>query len=315
MRKERVGVILIRKGQAFSSIFCNEALVPPTVRDVRTRAVRFTRWLDLQRSVNRLRIDQHVHSEASYDGHEPVELLLKQAAEVGLDGIVVTDHDRIEASLRAAELAPDYGLVGIPGVEVSTADGHLLALGVRALPPRRQPLSETVRWVHGEGGVAVVPHPFQRLRHGVPRRVLADCTPAPHAVETYNSWLVTGIKNRRARRFAERHGLPGVAASDAHRVGYVGRAYTEVDTKARTAESVLEAFRTGATRVRGQRTPVTVSTRHYAAGAARKSGYYARAGALRSATLARTGALRSATLARAGAVRTARSLYRISPLS
>ena len=246
--------------------------------------------------MNRLRIDPHVHSEASYDGHEPVELLLKQAAEVGLDGIVVTDHDRIEASLRAAELAPDYGLVGIPGVEVSTADGHLLALGVRALPPRRQPLS-------------------QRLRHGVPRRVLADCTPAPHAVETYNSWLVTGIKNRRARRFAEHHGLPGVAASDAHRVGYVGRAYTEIDTKAQTAESVLEAFRMGATRVRGQRTPVTVSTRHYAAGAARKSGYYARAGALQSATLARTGALRSATLARAGAVRTARSLYDISPLS
>jgi predicted metal-dependent phosphoesterase TrpH len=265
--------------------------------------------------VNRLRIDPHVHSEASYDGHEPVELLLEQAAEVGLDGLVVTDHDRIEASLRAAELAPDYGLVGLPGVEVSTADGHLLALGVRTLPPRGRPLSETVRWVHGHGGVAVVPHPFQRLRHGVSRRTLADCSPAPDAVETYNSWLVTGIRNRRARRFAERRGLPGVAASDAHRVGYVGRAYTEVDAEARTAESVLDAFRAGATRVRGQRTPVTVSARHYATGAARKSGYYARVGALQSAALARTGALRSATLARAGVVRTARTLYRVSPLS
>jgi predicted metal-dependent phosphoesterase TrpH len=254
--------------------------------------------------VYRLQIDPHVHSEDSYDGHEPVELLLEQAAEVGLDGIVVTDHDRIAESLRAAELAPAYGLVGLPGVEVSTADGHLLALGVRTLPPRGRPLSETVGWVHDAGGVAVVPHPFQRLRHGVSRRSLADCSPAPDAVETYNSWLVTGIKNRRARRFAERHGLPGVAASDAHRVGYVGRAYTEVDADERTGAAVLDAFRSGATRVRGQRTPVTVSTRHYAVGAARKSSYYAR-----------VGALRSATLARAGMLRTARTLYRVSPLT
>jgi predicted metal-dependent phosphoesterase TrpH len=254
--------------------------------------------------VYRLRIDPHVHSEASYDGHEPVELLLEQAAEIGLDGIVVTDHDRIEASLRAADLAPEYGLVGLPGVEVSTADGHLLALGVRSLPPRRRPLAETVRWVHEAGGVAVVPHPFQRLRHGVPRRRLAECDPAPDAIETYNSWLVTGVRNRRARRFAEARGLPGVAASDAHRVGSVGRAYTEVDAETRDATGVLDAFRTGATVVRGRRTPIHVSTRHYALGAARKSGYYARAGALRSATLAR-----------AGAVRTARALYRVSPLS
>lgn len=68
--------------------------------------------------MHRLRIDPHVHSEASYDGHEPVELLLEQATEVGLDGIVVTDHDRIDASVRAADLAPSYGLVGLPGVEV-----------------------------------------------------------------------------------------------------------------------------------------------------------------------------------------------------
>jgi predicted metal-dependent phosphoesterase TrpH len=254
--------------------------------------------------VHRLRIDPHVHSQDSYDGHEPVELLLEQAAEVGLDGIVVTDHDRIEASLRAAELAPAYGLVGLAGVEVSTADGHLLALGVRTLPPRGRPLGETVRWIHDAGGVAVVPHPFQRLRHGVSRRTLADCDPAPDAVETYNSWLVTGMRNRKAKRFAERYGLPGVAASDAHRVGYVGRAFTQVDAKERSGAAVLDAFRTGATVVRGQRTPVTVSTRHYAVGAARKSGYYAR-----------VGALRSATLARAGIFRTARALYRVSPLS
>ena len=172
-----------------------------------------------------VRIDPHVHSEGSYDATDPVELILEQAAEIGLDGVVITDHDAIHESLRAAELAPEYGLVGIPGVEVSTAAGHLLAIGVEEMPPHRAPFDETVQWVRDHGGVAVVPHPFQRSRHGVRKRRLTDCD----AVEVFNAWLFTGYKNRRARRFAETRGYPGVAASDAHSVPYVGRAYTELE--------------------------------------------------------------------------------------
>jgi len=56
-------------------------------------------------------IDPHVHSEDSYDGKE-------HAANIGLDGVIITDHDEIGESLRAAEIASEYGLVGVPGVEV-----------------------------------------------------------------------------------------------------------------------------------------------------------------------------------------------------
>ena len=138
-------------------------------------------------------VDPHVHSEGSYDGREPVELLLEHVAEIDLDGIVVTDHDAIEESLRAAELAPEYGLLGIAGVEVSTAHGHLLAIGVETRPERGRPLAETVEWVRDLGGVAVVLHPFQRSRHGIKKRHLTDCD----AIEGYNSMLLTGYRNRR----------------------------------------------------------------------------------------------------------------------
>ena len=242
-----------------------------------------------------LRIDPHVHSDASYDGHDPVELLLEQAAEIGLDGIVVTDHDVIHESLRAAELAPEYGLIGIPGVEVSTAVGHLLALGVTEMPPRRAPLDETVAWVRDHGGMAVVPHPFQRSRHGVPRRHLTDCD----AVEVFNSWLFTGFRNRRARRFAAERGYPGLAASDAHSVPHVGRAFTElviddVERDALDGDAVLDAMRTGSTRMRGRSQPILTSARHYAIGSARKSGYYAKVGALKGQAAARAGVLKGA---------------------
>jgi len=225
-----------------------------------------------------LAIDPHVHSEGSYDANEPVELILEHASDIGLDGVVVTDHDEIEESLRAAELAPEYGLVGIPGVEVSTAAGHVLALGVTERPERGQSFEATVEGIRDQGGVAVVPHPFQRSRHGVRRRNLGACD----GIEVYNSMVFTGYRNRRARQFAQRHGYPRFGASDAHSIRNVGRAYTEValpgvdpGTPASEipTETVLAALRAGETDIRGKRTPVHRSARQYAKGAARKSAY------------------------------------------
>lgn len=222
-------------------------------------------------------VDPHVHSEGSYDGHEPVELVLEHATDIGLDAVVITDHDEIEESLRAAELAPRYGLIGIPGVEVSTAHGHLLAIGVEECPDPGQPFDETVDEVRELGGVAAVPHPFQRSRHGVRKRRIEDCD----AVEVYNSMLFTGYRNRRAKAFAERHEYPKLGASDAHYLPNVGRAYTEITIETErgltaadiTRETVIDALADGATRIQGKRTPVHKSTVQYAKGAVRKSSY------------------------------------------
>ncbi|EMA59284.1 CehA/McbA family metallohydrolase [Halorubrum lipolyticum] len=290
-------------------------------------------------------IDPHVHSDDSYDGHEPVELILEHAAEIGLDAVVITDHDVIGESKRAAEIADEYGLIGIPGVEVSTAHGHLLAVGVERMPPRRRPYDETVAWIREHGGVAIVPHPFQRSRHGVRERNIpvpdsddgevdanaegadADVTteaaevadsPEVDAIEVFNAWLFTGYRNRRARRFAAKHGYPGVAASDAHRLKYVGRAFTEVEIEGResvdavTADDVLDAIRNGTTRVDGRRAPIRMAAKHYVGAAGRKSGYYARTGAVRSATAASRGVAEVVSTARVavsqGAHRAARVL-------
>jgi len=224
------------------------------------------------------RIDFHVHSEDSYDGHEPIELILEHAADIELDGVVITDHDEIGESLRAAELAPEYGLVGIPGVEVSTRHGHLLAIGVEDRPDPGQPFVDTVEMVRDLGGIAIVPHPFQRSRHGVRKRYIEDTD----AIETYNSMLFTGYRNRRARKFARRHGYPEIGASDAHYLPNVGKAYTEIlvtpDAENPTradidGEDLVDAILEGRTQIRGKRTPIHKSSVQYAKGAVRKSTY------------------------------------------
>lgn len=265
-----------------------------------------------------VRIDPHVHSAASYDGHEPVELILEHAADIGLHAVAITDHDTMGESRRAAALAPAYGLIGIPGVEVSTADGHLLAIGVDSMPPRRAPYADTIRWVHRHGGVTIVPHPFQRSRHGVRRSTIpltaagtesATQTPArqtPDAIEVFNAWLFTGYRNRRARRFAIQHDYPGVAASDAHQLPYVGRAFTEVTVHGRESvehvepADVLTAIREGTTSVNGRRAPVRMAAGHYAGAATRKSRYYARRAAAEGAKATRRGVREAASVAGVG---------------
>jgi predicted metal-dependent phosphoesterase TrpH len=228
-----------------------------------------------------VRIDPHVHSEGSYDSSEPVEVILEQAAEVGLDAVAITDHDTIAESRRAADLAADYGLVGIPGVEVSTERGHLLALGIDELPPVGDSLGSTVETIRESGGAAVVPHPFQRSRHGIRKRHLSDCD----ALEVYNAWLFTGYRNRRARRFAARHDYPGVAGSDAHSANWVGRAYTEVEIdgvgsiQQVEADDIVHALRQEPADIHGRHAPIHRSAYHYSKCAVRKTGYAARQGA------------------------------------
>ena len=280
-------------------------------------------------------IDPHVHSEGSYDGHEPVELILEHAAEIGLDAVVITDHDVIRESKRAAEIAPEYGLIGIPGVEVSTAHGHLLAIGVGRMPPRGRPYAETVRWIRDRGGVAIVPHPFQRSRHGVRQRNIPVPEPpadADEPVATDGASEDEGsgtnpaapvsvpreqprvehldrvdLGDRRARRFATEHGYPGIAASDAHHLQYVGRAFTELtidgvgSVREVTADDVLAAIRRGTTTVEGRRAPIRMAAKHYVGAASRRSAYYARTGAARGAR-----ATKRTAVAGAGAAQGAR---------
>jgi len=262
-------------------------------------------------------VDLHVHSDDSYDGHEPIELILEHAADIGLDAVVITDHDVIGESKRAAAIADEYGLIGIPGVEVSTAHGHLLAAGIERMPPRRKSYAETIEWIHDHGGVAIVPHPFQRSRHGVRERNVPVPDPESEddgdidevdAVEVFNAWLFTGYRNRRARRFAAKYDYPGVAASDAHDLEYVGRAFTELEIEGRddvsavTAADILGAIREGTTSVNGRRAPVPMAAKHYVIAAARKSGYYARTGATRSATGAKWAVTESITSVRVAAL-------------
>jgi predicted metal-dependent phosphoesterase TrpH len=207
----------------------------------------------MRESRSTVTIDCHVHTAASYDSSATVESVIGAALRAPIDGFVVTDHDRIDAAHRAAARAESVGLIGIPGVEVSTVDGHLLAIDVERQPAPGQSLAATVKAIRDDGGLAIIPHPFQWTRHGIRPTGVEDCD----GIEVFNSHSLTGVRNWQAKRFALANDYPQFGGSDAHRPSVVGRGVTHVETGVPdpTAADVVAAMRRGWTRAAGQPTP------------------------------------------------------------
>lgn len=219
--------------------------------------------------------DPHVHAEGSWDSTAAVDDVLQAAAEAGLDGLAVTDHDCIDHSLDAVERAPAFDLFAVPGVEASTLDGHLLALGVRETPPEGRRFGSTVDWVHERGGVAVAPHPFSPGRHGVGRQTLRAAS-SLDAVETFNASSGLGHRNRQARAFASRRSAVRVGGSDAHRPSRVGDGFTRVHVTPGVDliaehDPLLAAIREGRTSAHGRTASVRSSLAKHAVNATRRT--------------------------------------------
>jgi len=179
------------------------------------------------------RADLHIHTIYSWDGTCTVKAVLKQAAHMAqLDVIAITDHDEIRGALEAIDLAPQYGIKVIPGSEVTTANGHLLALFIREKIPAGLSLQETVLRVSEKGGVCIVPHPEAKGTKSINRRVLAEALKNNSVaqtllgVETFNAGLFDQRANANAEKIAQDLSLARVGNSDSHLLWTIGHGVT-----------------------------------------------------------------------------------------
>ena len=172
--------------------------------------------------------DLHIHTIHSDGAPSVAELLEHVATRTDLRLIAVTDHDSISGAHQAAQLAREFGVGVVVGEEVSTAEGHLLALFIDTHLPPGRPAAETIAAIHAQGGLAIAPHPFDRSVPSLGRHGLDKAGWHLDAVEGFNAGVIWPQRNsnRAALRAAADLGLPLTGGSDAHTLATVGQGYT-----------------------------------------------------------------------------------------
>ena len=119
------------------------------------------------------RADLHIHTTVSDGLFTPRQLLEHVARSGSLDVVAITDHDRIDGSLWAYARRNNYPFDIVPGVEVSSAEGHILALWVFEPIPAGLSMAETAAAIHQQGGIAILAHPYFRQMRSVRRAARA----------------------------------------------------------------------------------------------------------------------------------------------
>jgi predicted metal-dependent phosphoesterase TrpH len=195
-----------------------------------------------------LKIDLHCHSFFSGDGVSSPEQLIEAARAKELNGFAITDHNTCDAvkyltdkGLMRPDGLPVNDFLIIPGVEVTTADGHLLCIGAILPDLKGRPALEVCHLIHEAGGVAIPPHPYDLFRAGIRENVLN--TLPIDAVEVFNAATTLKRYNHLAYDYALKRKLPMTAASDAHHYAAIGTAYTVLRTDNFSVAGVLEQVR------------------------------------------------------------------------
>ena len=200
-----------------------------------------------------MKVDTHIHTMYSKDSITPLEDIVDYAKSICLGAIAFTDHDEIKANSRINCLESD-NLIIIPGEEVSSTEGHIVALGITDYIKPLQTPAETVDAIHDNAGIAIAAHPYCYYRSGI-GSVVEDLD--VDAMETMNSRFIFGVSNYLSKKSSERSGTPAIGASDAHFLGGIGRCYTEVPS-ADCIDDILNHIKKGDTKACGERTPINL---------------------------------------------------------
>ena len=183
-----------------------------------------------------LKLDLHLHSEYSDDASGTPKEIISVVKKRGLNGLAFTDHNTVEGNIKAQKIAPKDFII-IPGIEISTKDGHLLAYNVAESFPRGLPVEETVEKVIDAGGIPIVPHLFRNMS-GIKKDKLILIKNKIPAIEVFNGCSLPNT-NLKTARVAQSFNLGGTGGSDSHHPEYAGTSFTTVDTTDINVDTII----------------------------------------------------------------------------
>jgi hypothetical protein len=173
-----------------------------------------------------MKADLHAHTHFSRDALTSVETFARRYQRAGIDCVAVSDHNNIDGALAVRESAAFRVIVS---EEIKSTEGEIIGLFLQETVRKGLSPEDTVRAIREQGGLVLIPHPFDRLRRSPLRpeaalRIMKDVD----IIEVFNSRTVFAGDNAKSRRLAEEHGKLMSAATDAHTPWEIGLAYVEL---------------------------------------------------------------------------------------
>lgn len=191
-----------------------------------------------------MKIDHHLHTRKHSPDSDihPLDLI-ETAREIGLDGVVITEHDYQWHQDELADLARRAAPLRVfSGAEISTREGHFLVYGLPSLDdvPAGVSLAELLKVVRGHGAAIVAAHPF---RWDQPfDEILAEHGHVFDALELVSK-NVSPETRARTERVLRDSAMGATGSSDAHEIHTLGCYFTEFDRPLDTMSDFVAALR------------------------------------------------------------------------
>ncbi len=186
------------------------------------------------------KIDFHTHSILSHDGGITSDDYAQILQKGILDGVAITDHHTIEYALFCQKKLGEKIIVG---EEMTTEQGHVIGLFLTKIIPGKLSIQETIVHIHEQGGLAYVPHAFDKVRRGIGLEVLESQRKDIDIIEGFNGRIIIRKQNTLAQQFAQKYHVPMATGSDSHVRGGLGSSYTMLEKRVErdTVLSVLSS--------------------------------------------------------------------------
>jgi predicted metal-dependent phosphoesterase TrpH len=180
----------------------------------------------------KLHADFHAHSHYSRDSVINPRTFIDGCLRKGISCVAVTDHNEIEGAFVIEKLVREQGapLKVVIGEEVKTAEGEIIGLFLKDWVPRDLSPEETVRAIHEQGGMAIIPHPYDIFRRSVIKPdALERVKEQVDAIEGFNCRNIMQRHDDRAKALAHGVKKPMTVGTDSHSPWELGGAWLEMD--------------------------------------------------------------------------------------
>ncbi|MBI5046557.1 PHP domain-containing protein [Candidatus Micrarchaeota archaeon] len=168
-----------------------------------------------------MRIDFHVHTKYSPDSIINPKDLVSKACKLDILPCI-SDHNLIDAHTELRKYSAQF----IPAEEIRTDRGDLIGLFLTQTIPKTTEFGESLDRIREQGGLAYLPHMYDRTRAGV----IPDKSELKKIdiIEIFNARCLSQDYNSKAKSFARKHKKLEAVGSDSHFLFEFGTTYNEL---------------------------------------------------------------------------------------